>query len=257
MAPVTGTATLRRGLRRARRAGQRMLAAPFAWLGRALLGTVTGVATDRPMVALTFDDGPHPAYTPALLDVLAHHGARATFFVIGRQVRAHPELAARIAREGHTLANHTDSHPLLPALAGRARRAEIAACAATIAPYGGARLLRPPQGRQSLASRLDALRMGHAVVTWSGHAEDWRPHDARWMAAKLAGELRPGAIILLHDAIEGPTDPAVVDRTATIAAVELLLAEAAGRYSFVTLPELLRAGRPERLNWYRPIQVHQ
>lgn len=255
MPSLSATATLRRGLRRARRTGLRAAAAPVELLGRALLGTITGVRTAEPLVALTFDDGPHPTYTPTLLDVLARHGARATFFVVGRHVRAHPEVAARAAREGHALANHTDTHALLPAIGGAARRAELDACAAAIAPYGGLRLLRPPQGRQSLASRLDALRAGHAVVTWSAHAEDWRAHDAPWMAAKLARELRPGAIALLHDMIIGPEDPAVADRAPVIAAVDLLLSELAGRYRFVTLPELLRAGKPERVNWYRPVKV--
>lgn len=254
---LSGAPKLRRGLRRARRVGMGLARTPIALLGRTLLGTITAVNTADPLVALTFDDGPDPRYTPALLDVLARHGARATFFVVGRQVRAHPAIAARAAREGHALANHTDSHPLLPVAGSAVRRAEIAACAAVIAPYGGLRFLRPPQGRQSLGSRFDALRAGHAVVTWSAHAEDWRAHDAAWMAARLASELRPGAIVLLHDALEGPDDPAAADRLPMIAAVDMLLAELSGRYRFVSLPELLRAGNPVRVNWYRPVKVAQ
>lgn len=256
MASSTVAHALRRGLRRARRTGVGLLAAPGAFLGRTMLGTVTSVRTGEPLVALTFDDGPHPEYTPALLDVLARHGARATFFVVGRRVRAYPAVVARTAREGHALANHTDTHALLPSIASAARRAEIAACAAALAPYGGLPLMRPPQGRQSVGSRVDALLSGHTVVTWSAHAEDWRAHDAPWMAAKLARELCNGAIALLHDAMEDPMDPAVVDRTPMLAAVELLLAELSGRYRFVTLPELFRAGTPERVNWYRPVKVH-
>ena len=71
---------------------------------------ITGVATDAPLVALTFDDGPDPAYTPTVLDILREHRVTATFFMIGRLAAAHPELVQRVLREGHTIANHTADH---------------------------------------------------------------------------------------------------------------------------------------------------
>lgn len=220
-------------------------------IGRRVLGTVTHVATGEAAAALTFDDGPHPAYTPRLLDILARHGARATFFVIGERVAAHPELARRAVAEGHALANHTWSHAQLPDVPGAERRRELARCAATIDPLGGERLFRPPRGRQSLASRLDVARSGHAVVTWSAHAEDWRRHDAAWLAGRLAAQLRPGAIFLLHDAIWDGLEPGVEDRGPLLEAVDRFLAEAAPHTRFVTVPELLALGRPVKVNWYR------
>lgn len=222
-----------------------------AGLGRRALGTITSVATEAPAAALTFDDGPHPVYTPRLLDILARHGARATFFVIGERVAAHPELARRAVAEGHTLANHTWSHVQLPDATGAERRREIARGAAAIAPMGGAALFRPPRGRQSLASRLAVALAGHAVVTWSAHAEDWRPHDAAWMAARLAAQLRPGAIFLLHDAIWDGLEPGVEDRGPLLEAVDAFLAGAAPATRFVTVPELMGLGRPVTVNWYR------
>lgn len=238
-------------LRPLRRLGRRSYRQTLGWLRASLLGTITHVRTDRPLVALTFDDGPDPQATPRLLELLDRHNARATFFVIGAQLRAHPELARRIVAAGHALANHTDTHPNLASLPAARRRAEVRACAATIAPLGGLRLLRPPQGRQTTASRFDMLRAGHQVVTWSAHAEDWRPHSAEELYARLAPELRPGAIVLLHDRLHNPTWPAAADRTPLFAALDRALAEARGRIQFVTLPELLRAGRPVRVDWVR------
>ncbi len=83
------------------------------------------VNTSRPVVALTFDDGPHPELTPELLDILRHHGVRATFYVIGRNVETYPEIARRIVSEGHEIANHTWSHPALPSLGAARLNQEI------------------------------------------------------------------------------------------------------------------------------------
>lgn len=243
---------LQRALRQTRRAGVRVAAAPLGLAGRTLLGTITGVRTAEPVAALTFDDGPHPEFTPLLLDTLARHGARATFFVIGERVAAYPALARRIVAEGHALANHTWSHIRLTGHPGSVRRRELARGAAAIAPFGGVRLFRPPWGAQSPASRLEIALAGHAAVTWSAHAEDWRRHDAAWTAARLAGQLLPGVIFLLHDAMIDPLEPGIEDRAAVIEAVGRLLAATRGSYSFVTVPELLRRGAPVRENWYKP-----
>jgi peptidoglycan/xylan/chitin deacetylase (PgdA/CDA1 family) len=239
------------GARALRRAGRRSYRRLIGWLRAGLLGTITHVATEEPLAALTFDDGPDPQATPALLELLARHGARATFFVVGAQLRAHPELARQIVASGHALANHTDSHATLPDLSPAARRAEVAACAATIAPMGGLRLVRPPRGRQTVASRIDMLRVGHQVVTWSAHAEDWKPHPADELRARLEPQLLPGAIVLLHDRLHDPTWPAAADRQPMLTALDGALAATSGRLQFVTLPELLRSGRPARVEWFR------
>jgi peptidoglycan-N-acetylglucosamine deacetylase len=220
------------------------------------LGTVRGVRTAERVAALTFDDGPHPEWTPRLLDILAARGAKATFFVVGEAVRAHPELTARIRDEGHALGNHTWDHRSLPTLGRRERRAQLERCREALAPYGGdARLFRPPFGDQTLASLLTARRLGYTVVTWSHAAGDWLPRSAADLQADLARKLAPGVIILLHDALYRTPDPGSSDRSAVLGAVAGLLA-ARPDYAFVTVPTLLGGATLKRslrrTLWFKP-----
>ena len=106
------------------------------------------VQVDEPLIALTFDDGPREPYTSAVLDILADAGVRATFFLIGENVRRHPEVARRIVREGHAVGNHTLTHRSLSRLPDAEVVREIRAAAETILAITGARtwLLRPPYG---------------------------------------------------------------------------------------------------------------
>lgn len=219
----------------------------------AVLGTITHVATRDPVAALTFDDGPHPQFTPLLLDILKSNHAHATFFMRGKAASEHPNLVRRIAEEGHAIGNHSWDHPSFPLISGRERRQQIRACAAAIGPYGGQRLFRPPYGHQSIASRLDALWLGHRVVTWNASVEDWCDRDADWMAAQLVKRIKPGGIVVLHDAIYwspqegGPHE----DRKPMLSAVAMALGQLDGRFRFVTIPELLQHGRAQRINWRR------
>ncbi len=214
-------------------------------------GTITHVATRQPLAALTFDDGPDPEATPRLLDVLGAHGARATFFVVGEAAARHLAIVERVAREGHALANHSWDHPSFPLLSSAERRRQIERCAAALAPRGE-RLFRPPWGHQSLGSRWDAARAGHAVVAWSAMAEDWLDDPAEVLAARVRPRLAAGAIVLLHDALYRTLAERYRDRAPMLGAVEILLGEFAGRLRFVTVPELLRAGRPRKWHWYKP-----
>jgi peptidoglycan-N-acetylglucosamine deacetylase len=215
-----------------------------------LLGTVRRVETDEPLVALTFDDGPHPVHTPRLLDVLAHHDARATFFMLGEHARAAPDVVRRAAEDGHAIGNHTLDHPSFPLVGSRERRRQLRECAAILAPYA-TRLFRPPYGHESLASHLDALRSGYEVVAWDAHASDWEARDARSMLAQLREQVRPGSIVLLHDAIWPSLRHEVQDRSEVITAVAMLLEALSPRYRFVTVPVLLEHGRVVR-GWYKP-----
>lgn len=232
-----------------------LAAAPVA-LGRVAtasrvrrLGTLISVDTDEPVAALTFDDGPHPEYTPRLLDILRRHDARATFFVIGERVAAASGITARITQEGHVLANHTWSHPRMTDVSGEVRRLEIQRCAEAIVPFGGVRLFRPPQGRQSVSSRLDVHRLDHDCVAWSAHLEDWLPQSAATLTSGLRAALTPGAIVVLHDAIWDPMVEGAEDRDAVLEAVDAVLTEMSGHMRFVTLPELLAAGTSQRRPW--------
>jgi len=232
-----------------------LTAAPVA-LGRATaaarvrrFGTLTSVRTDEPVVALTFDDGPHPEYTPRLLDILRRHRARATFFVVGERVERAPGIAKRIVAEGHVLANHTWSHARMTDAAPARRREEIRRCAEAIAPLGGLRLFRPPQGRQSVASRMDIHRAGHDCIAWSAYIEDWLPQSPAILTARLRSVISPGAIVVLHDAICDPTEDGAEDREALLAAVDTVLSERSRGMRFVTVPELQAFGTEQRKAW--------
>jgi peptidoglycan-N-acetylglucosamine deacetylase len=173
------------------------VAAPVATLLR-----IPRRAADRGTVALSFDDGPHPRATPLVLDVLADHGATATFFLVGEQVRAHPEAARAIARAGHEVALHGDRHTLLlrrrvTELADDLRRAR-----ATIEEATGASptLYRPPYGVFS-SGALDLVRsLGLTPLLWSRWGRDWeRRATPASIAARATRRLSPGDVVLLHD----------------------------------------------------------
>ena len=113
-------------------------------LGRRI-GVITDVATTAPVAALTFDDGPHPEWTPRLLDLLDRHQAKATFFMVGEMAARHPELVNRIAGAGHAIGNHSWNHPSFPAIRWAERSRQIARCEDTIRVCN-AKLFRPPFG---------------------------------------------------------------------------------------------------------------
>ncbi len=214
-------------------------------VARRLTGTITRVSTQEAVVALTFDDGPHPEFTPRLLDILAKHQAQATFFMIGQVAQQYPKIVRQVAQAGHAIGNHTWDHPSLPLISRRERWRQIRACARAIAPYGQ-RLLRPPYGHESMASRLDALWLGYRAVTWNVLAYDWLDHDARWMADHLMKRIKPGSIVLLHDALYHTLEPEYTDREPMLETVDRLLTQLGPRFRFVTVPELLRHGHPHR-----------
>ncbi|HEX2524363.1 MAG TPA: polysaccharide deacetylase family protein, partial [Terriglobia bacterium] len=162
--PVTPGRVARYGLRTV----QELAWAPV----NPFLGTVTSVQTRVPVASLTFDDGPHPEFTPRLLDILRHHKARATFFMLGQAAQKHPEIVRRVAEAGHAIGNHTWDHLSFPLLSERERQRQLKTCADAIAPYG-LRLFRPPYGEQSLASRLSAARLGYEVIMFSVDVGDF------------------------------------------------------------------------------------
>jgi peptidoglycan-N-acetylglucosamine deacetylase len=216
------------------------------------LGTVTHVNTREPVVALTFDDGPHPEYTPRLLDILARHGAHATFFVVGEAAQRQLKLVERIARNGHTLGNHTWDHPSMPLLSGAKRRAQVRRCGRVIAPYSE-KLFRPPHGHQSLASRLDLLLFGYQVIAWNVSARDWLDYDCNQLLSYVRGKIKPGSIVLFHDALYKFIEERYRNREPTLQAVDALLTQLKDQYRFVTVPELLKHGHPRRRDWYRSL----
>ncbi len=172
---------------------------PLKSLGRALLGT--GVETRKPgRVALTFDDGP-TRLTLQYLEVLARLGARATFFVVGDQCAAHPELVRAIAAGGHELAGHGYTHRRFTALS-RAELSEELAATRSLLPRSsrGLELVRPPHGSVSLASLLACSSQGFTTVLWSLDSGDWCAQEASEVEQTFTTQtVAAGEIVLLHE----------------------------------------------------------
>ena len=216
-----------------------------------LMGSITRVSTQQPVIALTFDDGPHPEYTPRVLDLLSEYNAKATFFVVGQAVEQNPSLIQRIKAEGHALANHTHTHVAMPSITGRQRRREVRTCERLLGPQP-IKLFRPPWGSQTRASRFDLLRLGYQVVTWDIVVQDWLKQAPQDLAQRIVSKAQPGSIVLLHDAIrtfETDTE-SCLDRGHMIEALAIVLPKLSPQLRFVTVPELLQAGRPAYRPWF-------
>lgn len=152
-------------------------------------------------IALTFDDGPDPARTPALLDALDDLGVKATFFCVGDRVDAHPELCARIAREGHEIGNHTYSHRYLPLAPAASVERELRAADRAIAEATGQvpTLARPPYGGRSPWTVRAFARLAKRLVLWDVNSFDWKGRPPREVAARVLDRVKPGSIVLFHD----------------------------------------------------------
>jgi peptidoglycan/xylan/chitin deacetylase (PgdA/CDA1 family) len=171
-------------------------------------------------LALTFDDGPDPVYTPKLLDILREKGVKATFFVIGKRADQYPEIVRRAWAEGHLVGNHTWSHyPLFCFLTPRRLRAEIERCTESVRRSCGfrPRLFRSPVGLRHplLAPYLEDARLEY--VSWSFRTLDTFTANSSVLAQRILNKAASGDIILLHDRLPGGTDamlealPRVID----------------------------------------------
>ena len=169
---------------------------------RPLLGVRDRTASGEG-VALTFDDGPHPEGTPAVLELLAGGDAPATFFLVGEQVERRPGLAAEIAAAGHEIALHCQRHRSLLRLGPRAVRDDLARAFETIVGATGVepRLYRPPYGVLNTAALAYARRRGWETVLWTREGHDWQARATpESIASRLTRGLRLGDVLLLHDA---------------------------------------------------------
>jgi peptidoglycan-N-acetylglucosamine deacetylase len=198
----------------------------FAWAAMApsaqLFGATLRHTGDPSTMALTFDDGPNPAITPGLLELLERYNARATFFLTGKHTRSFPGLAKEISERGHTVGNHTETHPKLTFLSPRRIGEELDRCdeAITSATGKAIRWMRPPYGfRGPLLDGVVRARGGAGVVMWSAMAYDWKPQPAERVINRLRGA-RGGDIVLLHDADHRQPQS---DRAHTVAALEYWL----------------------------------
>jgi peptidoglycan/xylan/chitin deacetylase (PgdA/CDA1 family) len=200
--------------------------------------TVNSVHVDGPYIALTFDDGPSATLTPKLLDLLAAHHIKATFFVIGENVAEHPDIVARAAREGHEIANHSWSHPNLAKMSDEGVRRQLWQTDEAIKSATGTRptLLRPPYG--SITEREKRWihdEFGYQIVLWDVDPYDWKRPGPVAVRNRILQETRPGSIVLSHDIHPGTIEamPSTFDAL-----------EAKG-FKFVTVSELIRAATVE------------
>jgi peptidoglycan/xylan/chitin deacetylase (PgdA/CDA1 family) len=183
------------------------------WLPSRLLLT-TG---PRGAVYLSFDDGPHPELTPRLLDLLAAHGAHASFFLLGEHVERHPAIVQRMVAEGHLIGNHSYSHPAFAAMPLAAQLAEIDRTDVLLAAFDGRRRhrFRPPRGVLPTPLLLRFARGGRCIAYWSYDSYDYLQHPAEELASRLRSHPpRSGYVVLMHD-----------DDASTLDALAMLLPE--------------------------------
>jgi len=163
---------------------------------------VTTGARSGNALYLTFDDGPHPEHTPRLLDLLARHGAQATFFLIGANAERHTGIARRIAEEGHALGNHSWDHPHFDRLPRAAQREQIDRTDALLQSIDGQPVhdFRPPRGVASPGMLLDCAMRGTRLAYWSYDSLDYSQRAPDALLANMAAHpVRAGDVVLMHD----------------------------------------------------------
>jgi peptidoglycan/xylan/chitin deacetylase (PgdA/CDA1 family) len=223
------------------------------------IGSLRGVRTRDRVVALTYDDGPDPTGTPAVLDALAEAGVTATFFQLAQRAERYPEVVRAVLAAGHEIAVHGVDHTRLTTLPRAEAAARIAAArdrlaAVTGRPARSLRYFRPAYGSQTLGTYLATRRAGLEPVVWGPLVADWVDGAAGTVAARAMTGLRPGEIVLLHDGFEVPpgddTPEPTFDRGEVTRALLDMLAE--GGYRATSVTGLLGHGRRWRTAWFRP-----
>ena len=221
------------------------------------MGVITRVMTADPVCSLTFDDGPDPVWTPKVLEILREYRARATFFMVGEGAVIYPDIVERVARDGHAIGNHSWSHLAFPLIPLVEQWKQIRKCQSVIMPYGQ-RLFRPPYGMNNTKSNMLAFLQGFKTIGWSFSPEDWCEVSSKVIEKRIVKNIKAGSIFLLHDRlfdkgkpIKGPKNvrEALIDREPMLFALNEVLRKLKGKIQFVTIPELLSRGRPQREKW--------
>jgi len=215
-------------------AGYQSMAPEGQWFGPTFVGGVRG----SKQIALTYDDGPNDPHTLKLLEVLAKHSVRATFFMIGRYVQQRPDIARAVAQAGHVIGNHTFTHPLLISKSEAPTRQQLVDCHQALQDAIGdhSKLFRPPFGGRRPATLRIARELGLQTVMWNVTGYDWSAPPAAVIAKKVVRQMRGGDVILLHD---GGHRAMGADRAQTVIATENLIRRYKDQgYEFVTVEEL-------------------
>ena len=215
-------------------AGYQTMAPTGQWYGR----TFTGGMRGSRQIALTYDDGPNDPHTLKLLDVLARHNVRATFFMIGRFVQQRPDIVRAVAQAGHVIGNHTFTHPLLIFESEAQTRKQLRDCHRALNDTIGehSNLFRPPWGGRRPATLRIARALGLQTVMWNVTGYDWNAPPAAVIEKKVARQMRGGDVILLHD---GGYRAMGADRAQTVIATENLIHHYKDEgYAFVNVEEM-------------------
>ncbi len=199
--------------------------------------TFSSCSVDGPYIAITFDDGPHAQYTPRLLDMLKQRGIRATFFVVGQNAAEYPEILKRIAAEGHEIANHSYTHPILASMGEAGLRDQMDKTHQAVLKATGVnmKVMRPPYGALSEPQRRWVRsNFGYSVILWDVDPLDWKFRDAGRVEQEILSHTRAGSIILAHDIHKSTVD-------AMPSTIDTLVSKG---FKFVTVSELLARDRP-------------
>jgi peptidoglycan/xylan/chitin deacetylase (PgdA/CDA1 family) len=216
-------------------AGYQSMAPTGQWYGQ----TFTGLPHGSRQIALTYDDGPNDPHTLRLLEILAKHGVRATFFLIGRYVRQRPDIAREIVQAGHIVGNHTFTHPLLIFKSEKEIRQQLSECRDALQDAIGepSNLFRPPFGGRRPAVLRVARELGLEAIMWNVTGYDWNAPPAAVIERKVAKQIRGGDVILLHD---GGHKQMGADRSQTVIATDRLIARHKTEgYEFVSVPQMM------------------
>ncbi len=190
--------------------------------------------TDKKLLALTFDDGPHPRYTPEILALLAQYQVPATFFMVGQNIVNYPEAARAVADAGHEIGNHTDTHPHMQKIDMNHLVKEIQTTADKIQALQGKRptVFRPPEGICHSGISCVAGRMGYHVILWAVDTRDWAGTSPRQIIRSVENQVKSGDILLFHDYVSC--------KNTTVESLKVLIPQLLKEgYTFVTVSELL------------------
>jgi peptidoglycan/xylan/chitin deacetylase (PgdA/CDA1 family) len=204
--------------------------------GRSFVGLQPG----SPYLALTYDDGPNDPDTLKLMDVLARHEVRATFFLLGRFVRQKPEIVRALANAGHAIGNHSWDHPRLIFASHDELRRQIEQTQSAIFDACGVTptLFRPPYGGRRPGTLSAVRQLGLEPVMWNVTCYDWKPTSADKVVAHAQRQIRGGDVVLMHD---GDQRAMGADRRHTLEATDRIIPQYKAKgYQVLTVPEMMK-----------------
>lgn len=206
--------------------------------------TIASVTVTEKVIVLTYDDGPNPPHTQAMLETLDQYGVKATFFLKGQNAQAFPELVQAIAKAGHEIGNHSYSHQMMMGTSKSAAIEELVRTNKILESITGLqpRLFRPPYGAQGPGVKLALEQLQMTSILMSGHGSDWEHTVPALIANEVLESVQPGGIVLLHDGhgdVDSPASQA--SRAASVVATGTIIESLSAQgYRFVTVGELLQ-----------------